>query len=82
MNTRIRALLYDPGRNLSAEMGYIESVIDDLADLGFNMMIINLERRFDFPSCPRLAPAGALTTDRLPIDLIPWLNQERRPANE
>lgn len=59
---KIRALLYDLGRNLRADVGYLESVVDDLADLGFNMMIINLEHRFDFPSCPGSAPAGALTT--------------------
>lgn len=61
MNLPIRALLYDLARNQRAHLPFLESVIDRLARLGFNMLVINLEHRFEFKSCPGVCPTGSLT---------------------
>ena len=45
-------------------MDCLERTIDNLAEAGFNMMTVNLEYRFDFPSCPGLAPPGSLTPEQ------------------
>ncbi len=57
----IRALLYDLGRNHRGHLPYLKRVIENLAEFGFNMMLMNLEHRFEFPSCPGIAPPGSLT---------------------
>jgi N-acetyl-beta-hexosaminidase len=58
---RTRGLLYDLARNQRADPDHLERVVRKLAELDFNLMAINLEYRFDFPSCPGVAPLGALT---------------------
>ncbi len=57
----IRAFLYDLARNQEVRPAYLKSMIERLAGLGFNMLVINLEHRFHFVSCPGLAPPGSLT---------------------
>jgi hypothetical protein len=60
---KIRALSYDLARSRRVEMPHLKAVIDNLAECRFNMLSLYLEHRFDFPSCPGLAPPGSLTTD-------------------
>ena len=60
---KIRAFLYDLGRNQQPTEAYLRRFLDRLAASGFNMFIINLEHRFEFPSLPGLAPPGSLTAD-------------------
>lgn len=61
MTMRIRGFLYDLARNQRVHPAFLERLIDRLAEFGFNMLLINLEYRFDFPSCPGIAPPGSLT---------------------
>jgi glycosyl hydrolase family 20 len=61
---KIKAFEYDLARNLVADMSSLENTVDNLAEFGVNMMAINLEYRFDFSSCPGLAPPGALTLEK------------------
>ena len=58
---RIRGLLYDLARNHRADSPHLERVIRKLAELEFNVLVINLEHRFEYPSCPGVAPPGSLT---------------------
>lgn len=59
---RIRALLFDLARTQRPTLPQMKSLVDDLAALGYNMMTINLEHRFDFPSHPGIAPPGSMTS--------------------
>lgn len=61
MMLAVRALEYDLARSRRADIGHLEHVVADLAELGFTMMTLNLEHRFDFPGCPGIAPPGSLT---------------------
>lgn len=60
---KIRGLFYDMARNQRANMVHLRSVIDDLAEFDFNMIILYLEHRFEFPSCPGIAPTSCLTVE-------------------
>jgi len=57
----VRALLYDLARSQRAHLPHLQSVIERLAQLGYNMLVLNLEHRFAFPSRPGIAPPGSLT---------------------
>lgn len=57
----IRALNYDLARSRRADLPHLKAVVDQLAACRFNMLSLYLEHRFDFPSCPGVAPAGSLT---------------------
>ncbi len=58
---KIRAFLFDLARTQCPTLDQMKSLVDELAALGYNMMTVNLEHRFDFPSCPGIAPPGSLT---------------------
>lgn len=58
---KIRAFLYDLARNQEIRPAYLRFLITRLSELGFTMLVINIEHRFDFQSCPGLAPPGSLT---------------------
>jgi hypothetical protein len=60
---KIRALLYDLARSQRVNMAHMKKMIERLSGFGFNMLVINLEYRFDFPSCPGMAPSGSLTIE-------------------
>lgn len=60
---KIRAFEYDLARNLTANRFVLKKAIDNLAEFNYNMMIVNLEYRFDFSSCPGLAPPGSMTPE-------------------
>jgi hypothetical protein len=60
---KIRGLLYDLARSQRAKLDHLQRVVDGLAECGLNMMVINLEHRFEFPSCPGIAPRGALSVE-------------------
>jgi hypothetical protein len=60
---RLRGFLYDLARNQRADSAHLERVIRKLAELEFNLLVINLEHRFEFPSCPGVAPPGSLTPE-------------------
>lgn len=57
----IRALNYDLARSRRADLPHLKAVVDTLAECRFNMLSLYLEHRFDYPSCPGVAPAGSLT---------------------
>jgi hypothetical protein len=57
----LRAFLFDLARTQRPTLPQMKSLVDDLAELGYNMMTINLEHRFDFPSRPGIAPPGSMT---------------------
>ena len=58
---KIRAFLYDLARNQEIRPAYMRFLIERLAAHGFNMLVINIEHRFDFAACPGMAPPGSLT---------------------
>ena len=57
----IRALNYDLARSRRADLPHLKAIVDQLAEHGFNMLSLYLEHRFDYPSCPGVAPPGSLT---------------------
>lgn len=59
----IHAFLFDLARTQRPTLPQMKSLVDDLAALGYNMMTVNLEHRFDFPSRPGFAPPGSMTRD-------------------
>ncbi len=81
---KIRAFLYDLARNQSANPVNLRRIVRYLADFGYNMLVINLEYRFDFSSCPCTAPPGSLTAEmtrelvaygrKLGVEVVPQLN--------
>jgi len=58
---KIRALEYDLARSQRADPEHLKRVVATFAELGGNLLTLNLEHRFEFPSCPGLAPPGSLT---------------------
>lgn len=58
---KIIGLEYDLARSQRAKFSHLKRVVDGLADLGFNLLSLNLENRFEFGSCPGMAPPGSLT---------------------
>ena len=58
---KIRGFLYDLARSQRADLPQLKYVARALAEFGYNLMVVYLEHRFDYPSCPGLAPPGSLT---------------------
>lgn len=58
----IRAFMYDLARGMRGDVEYLSNMIERLAKYGYNMLIINLEYRFKFPSNPSIATADSLTS--------------------
>ena len=54
---------FDLGRNVRGDAAILKRHVDRLAEFGFNLMTINLEHRFEYPSAPGAAPPGSLTAD-------------------
>ena len=59
----IRALCYDLARSRRADLDHLKSVVDTLAAFDFTMLCLYLEHRFDYPSCPGIAPPGSLSPE-------------------
>ena len=58
---KICALNYDLARSRRADLPHLKGVVDRLVECRFNGLSLYLEHRFDFPSCPGVAPPGSLT---------------------
>lgn len=58
---KICALNYDLARSRRADLPHLKAVVDRLVECRFNVLSLYLEHRFDFPSCPGVAPPGSLT---------------------
>lgn len=81
---KIKGMLYDVARDLAGNEQYYMNMIDRLAAYDYNMLILNLEYRFCFPSHPSIAMPDGLTPDvvrRLDkyakergIELVPFMN--------
>jgi len=81
---RIKGMLYDVGRDLRGDEKYYQELIKRLADYGYNMILLNLEYRFFFPSHPEIGMPDSLTPDIIQrldkfarsynIELVPFMN--------
>jgi hypothetical protein len=80
----IRGFMIDLARSRRADLDHLKECIRLLAELDYNMVALYLEHRFDYPSCPGIAPPGSLTpamarelsdfSRRLGVDLVPSVN--------
>lgn len=59
----IRAFMYDLARGMRGDVAYLTNIIERLAKYGYNMLIINIEYRFKFPSNPSIGTADSLTPE-------------------
>ena len=80
----IRGMLYDVGRDQGGKEAFYEQMIQRLVDYGYNMLVLNLEYRFQFPSHPEVAMPDSLTPETVRrldvyakergIELVPFMN--------
>lgn len=80
----IRAFMYDIARGMRGDVAYLSGMIERLAKYGYNMLIINIEYRFKFPSNPSIGTADSLTPENVKmldaiarkngIELVPFAN--------
>jgi hypothetical protein len=81
---KIKGFMYDMARGMRGDADYIENILRRLAEYGYNMLVINLEYRFKYPSHPGIGPADSLspedikkldkTARELGIELVPFVN--------
>ncbi|MBD2865716.1 family 20 glycosylhydrolase [Paenibacillus oceani] len=81
---RIKGFVYDLARGLRGDADYLEKMIERLARYGFNMLVLQLENRLQFPSRPAIGTTTSLspsdiqrldqTAVRLGMDLVPCVN--------
>ncbi len=58
---QFRGFLYDLARSQRTHMGHLRRLVEGLSELGYNLLVINLEHRFAFPGCPGLCPPDGMT---------------------
>ena len=56
---KIKALLFDIGRNNAGNLEYLKHVIDNISSRGYNMLILNLEHRFISPNLYTASPEAS-----------------------
>lgn len=84
MTMQIKAMLYDVGRDLAGDEKHYKEIIERLAEYGYNMMVLNLEYRFCFPSHPEIGMPDGLTPETVRkldkfakscgVELVPFMN--------
>jgi hypothetical protein len=80
----VRGFMIDLARSRRADLEHLKECIRIFAELDYNMVALYLEHRFDYPSCPGIAPPDSLTSAmareltefarNLCIDLVPSVN--------
>ena len=81
---KIKGMMYDVGRDVGGNEKYYRELIERLAGYGYNMLILNLEYRFQFPSHPEIGMPDGLTPEKVRtlddfakehgIELVPFMN--------
>lgn len=80
----IRAISIDIARSMRGDEAALSRMIRNASECGLNMVVLYLEHRFEFPSCPGIGPAGSMKTDMakrlvalgqsLGVEVVPGIN--------
>lgn len=57
---KIQGFLYDVARGMRGDVRYVEELMTRLAGYGYNLLVLHLEYRFQFPSHPLIGPPDSL----------------------